>query len=90
MLEGKVAVIYGAGSIGSTVARAFVGAGARVHLAGRTRSTLDTVAGDIRATAADLHTDVVDALDPVAVRRHADRVAAEAGRIDISFNLIGV
>jgi 3-oxoacyl-[acyl-carrier protein] reductase len=89
MLEEKVAVIYGAGPIGAAVARAFCGAGAQVHLAGRTQSTLDAVAGEIRSDGADVHTHVVDALDAAAVRRHADAVAAEAGRIDISFNLIG-
>ena len=36
MLQGKTAVIYGgSGAIGGAVARAFVDAGARVHLAGR-------------------------------------------------------
>jgi 3-oxoacyl-[acyl-carrier protein] reductase len=88
MLEGKVAVIYGAGSIGSAVARAFAAAGARVHLAGRTQATLDAVAGDIREAGGDAHTAVVDALDPTAVREHADWVAAESGHIDICFNLI--
>jgi 3-oxoacyl-[acyl-carrier protein] reductase len=89
MLEDKVAMIYGAGPIGTAVARAFAGAGARVHLGGRTQSTLDAVAGDLRSGGADVQTHVVDALDPVAVRGHADRVAADAGRIDICFNLIG-
>jgi 3-oxoacyl-[acyl-carrier protein] reductase len=89
MLQGKVAMIYGAGSIGSTVAKAFAAAGAQVHLAGRTQATLDAVAGEIRAAGGDAHTAVVDALDPAAVRQHADRVAAEAGHIDICFNLIG-
>jgi 3-oxoacyl-[acyl-carrier protein] reductase len=89
MLQGKVAVIYGAGSIGSTVATAFAAAGAQVHLGGRTQATLDAVAGEIRAAGGDAHTAVVDALDPAAVRQHADRVAAEAGHIDICFNLIG-
>jgi 3-oxoacyl-[acyl-carrier protein] reductase len=89
MLAGKVAVIYGAGAIGTAVARAFAGAGAQVHLAGRTRPTLDAVADDLRSGGADVQTHVVDALDAVAVRRHADHVAAEAGRIDVCFNLIG-
>lgn len=89
MLEGKVAVIYGAGAIGAAVARAFGGAGARVHLGGRTQATLEAVASDVRSGGAEVHTHVVDAHDPVAVRRHVDRVAAEAGRIDICFNLIG-
>jgi NAD(P)-dependent dehydrogenase (short-subunit alcohol dehydrogenase family) len=42
MLENKTAVIYGGGgAIGGAVARAFADAGARVHLAGRSRARLD-------------------------------------------------
>jgi 3-oxoacyl-[acyl-carrier protein] reductase len=76
MLRDKVAIIYGAGSIGSAVARAFAGAGAQVHLAGRTQATLDAVAGDIRAVGGDVHVATVDALNPASVREHAYRVAA--------------
>ena len=48
MLEGKTAVIHGGGgAIGGAVARAFAGAGAHVHLAGRTRARLEAVAGEI-------------------------------------------
>lgn len=36
MLDEKVAVIYGAGSIGSAVAKAFVAAGSQVYVASRT------------------------------------------------------
>jgi 3-oxoacyl-[acyl-carrier protein] reductase len=89
LLGGKNAVIYGGGgSIGGAVARAFAREGARVHLAGRTLATLEAVAEDIRAARGAADTAVVDALDEGAVDRHADRVAAEAGGIDISFNLI--
>jgi 3-oxoacyl-[acyl-carrier protein] reductase len=89
VLENKVAVVYGAGSIGSAVAKAFAAAGAQVHLASRTKATLDALAGAISAGGGKVHTETVDALDPTSVREHADRVAAEAGRIDICFNLIG-
>ena len=45
LLEGKNAVIYGAGgAISGAVARAFAREGARVFLAGRTVATLDDVA----------------------------------------------
>ena len=89
LLEGKNAVIYGAaGSIGGAVARAFAGEGARVFLAGRTRETLDAVAGEIRSAGGEADTAVVDALDERAVDEHADAVAAEAGGIDISLNAI--
>ncbi len=89
MLEDKTAVIYGGGgSIGGAVARAFGREGADVHLAGRTQATLDAVAESIRAAGGSAETAVVDALDEHAVDRHADAVAAQAGGIDISFNLI--
>ncbi len=89
LLDGKNAVIYGAaGSIGGAVARAFAGEGARVFLAGRTRATLDEVAGDIRSAGGAAETAVVDALDARAVDEHADAIAAEAGGIDISMNTI--
>ena len=89
LLDNKSAVIYGGGgSIGGAVARAFAREGARVFLAGRTSTTLEQVAGAIRARGGVAETAVVDALDEQAVDRHADAVAAEAGGIDISFNLI--
>ncbi len=91
LLDGKNAVIYGAGgSIGGAAARAFAREGARVHLAGRTRETLEAVASEIRSssrTAAAAGTAIVDALDENAVDEHADAVAA-AGSLDISVNLI--
>jgi 3-oxoacyl-[acyl-carrier protein] reductase len=89
LLDDKNAVIYGAGgSIGGAVARAFGREGARVFLAGRTRATLDAVADEIRSAGGAAEVAEVDALDEKAVGEHADAVAAEAGSLDISFNLI--
>lgn len=89
LLDGKNAVIYGGGgAIGGAVTRAFAREGARVFLAGRTAATLEAVAEDIRAAGGAADTAEVDALDEEAVDRHADSIAAEAGGIDISFNLI--
>jgi len=89
LLEGKNAVIYGAGgSVGGAVARAFAREGARVFLAGRTQTTLDAVAEAIRSAGGTAETATVDALDEHAVDEHADAVAADAGAIDISFNVI--
>jgi NAD(P)-dependent dehydrogenase (short-subunit alcohol dehydrogenase family) len=48
LLDRRNAVIYGGGgAIGSAVARAFAREGATVHLAGRTRATLDAAADAI-------------------------------------------
>ena len=88
MLEGKIAVIHGGGgAIGGAVARAFADAGARVHLAGRSRARLEAVANDI-GDAADVAE--LDALDERAVVEHADAVAADAGGIDIALNAVSV
>ncbi|MBK3645544.1 SDR family NAD(P)-dependent oxidoreductase [Streptomyces sp. MBT33] len=81
LLIDKTAIIYGAGgSIGGAVARAFAAEGARLHLVGRTRETLEAVAADIK----DAEVAVVDALDEAAVEEHLARV----GDVDISFNLV--
>ena len=71
LLADKNAVIYGGGgSIGGAVARSFASEGARVFLAGRTESTLETVAEQIRAEGGAAETAVVDALDEKAVDEH--------------------
>jgi 3-oxoacyl-[acyl-carrier protein] reductase len=89
LLEGKTAVVYGGGgAIGGAVARAFAREGARVFLAGRTQAKLEQVAEAIRSAGGVAETAQVDALDEGSVDAHADAVAAAAGSIDISFNLI--
>jgi 3-oxoacyl-[acyl-carrier protein] reductase len=89
LLDGRNAVIYGAGgSIGGVSARAFAREGAKVFLAGRTRSTLDRLAEEIRAAGGAAESAVVDALDERSVDEHAAAVVERAGSIDISFNLI--
>jgi NAD(P)-dependent dehydrogenase (short-subunit alcohol dehydrogenase family) len=89
LLENKVAVIYGAsGPIGGAVAHAFAREGARVFLAGRTRAKLELVAGEIRSNGGAAEAAVIDALDEQAVDEYVDALVAQAGSIDISFNLI--
>lgn len=89
-LENKVAVIYGAsGPIGGAAARAFAREGARVFLAGRTKATLDALAGDIRAAGGVADIAGVDALDERAVDAFVDGTVARAGALDVSFNVIG-
>lgn len=91
MLQNKVAVIYGAGgAIGGAVARAFAREGARVFSTGRLRAPVETVARDIVASGGFAEAAEVDALDETAVDQHLQSVINQAGRIDISFNAIGV
>ena len=91
LLNNKNAVIYGGGgSVGGAVAFAFAREGANVYLAGRTLEALEEVAKQIRFAGGAAETAQVDALDEQAVDEHADAVAASAGGIDVSFNLISV
>ena len=87
MLKDEVAVIYGAGgAVGGAVARAFAAEGARLYLTGRRLASVEAVAADIgNAEAAE-----VDALDEQGVDSHLQSVVDEAGRLDISFDAIGI
>jgi 3-oxoacyl-[acyl-carrier protein] reductase len=89
LLEDKNAVIYGAGgAIGGAIAVAFAREGAAVHLVGRTPQRLEQVAAEVRRAGGTAETSQLDALDERAVDAHADAVAARAGSLDISINVI--
>jgi 3-oxoacyl-[acyl-carrier protein] reductase len=91
LLEGKTAVIYGAGgAIGGAVARAFAREGARVFLAGRTLAKVEAVAVEISAAGGGAEAARVDALDEQAVENHFDDVVGSAGGVDVLFNAIGM
>jgi len=91
LLENKIAVIYGAGgAIGGAVSRAFAREGARVFLTGRNLSKVDAVAKEIMAEGGMAESAEVGALDEHAIDRHLGWVIAKAGRVDISFNAIGI
>jgi NAD(P)-dependent dehydrogenase (short-subunit alcohol dehydrogenase family) len=90
-LRDKVAVIYGAGgAVGSAVARAFAREGAKLYLTGRQLAKVDGVAKDLSDEKTLVHTGEVDALDETSVERHIDTVLSKEGRIDISFNAVGI
>ena len=91
ILKNKVAVIYGAGgAIGGAVARAFASEGAKLFLTGRLRAPVEAVAKDIVSTRGSAEAAEVDALDEQAVDKHLQYVIDRAGRVDISFNAIGI
>jgi 3-oxoacyl-[acyl-carrier protein] reductase len=91
LLEGKSAIVYGGGgAIGGAIGAAFAASGARVHLAGRTRESLERAAAEIRGSGGRVATATFDVLDEAAVDQHADAVAAEAGGIDVSINTISL
>lgn len=91
MLAGKVALVHGGGgAIGGACARVFAREGARVFLAGRTLKKLEAVARDIEAAGGRASVAALDVFDERAVHAHADAVAAQAGRIDVLLNAIGI
>ncbi|HEV2173926.1 MAG TPA: SDR family NAD(P)-dependent oxidoreductase, partial [Nitrospira sp.] len=91
LLSQKHAVIYGAGgAIGGAVARAFAREGATVFLTGRNLKEAEGVADAIREASGSAFAAEVDALDEAAIEKHLGDVEASVGRIDISFNAVGI
>jgi NAD(P)-dependent dehydrogenase (short-subunit alcohol dehydrogenase family) len=91
MLRDKVAVIYGAGgAIGGAVARAFASEGANLFLTGRHLAPVEGVANEVVSAGGSAEAAQVDALDEQAVDKHLQSVTDKAGRVDISFNAIGI
>jgi NAD(P)-dependent dehydrogenase (short-subunit alcohol dehydrogenase family) len=91
ILKDKVAVIYGAGgAVGGAVARAFAAEGASLFLTGRNLAPVEVVAKEIAAAGRSAEAAEVDALDEQAVDTHLQSVIDTAGRVDISFNAVGI
>ncbi|MFP5343393.1 MAG: SDR family NAD(P)-dependent oxidoreductase [Candidatus Limnocylindria bacterium] len=89
-LDGLVAVIPGGGGgIGSALAEAFAGAGARVVVAGRTQQALDDVVARIEAAGGEALAVVADATVEADADRVVDETVARFGRVDILVNAVG-
>jgi len=89
-LENKVAVIYGNGAVGTTVARSFAREGAHVYLVGRTLSKLEAVSQQIKSLKGIVEIAQVDAMSEDSVDSHMEDVIKKSGKVDISFNAIGL
>jgi NAD(P)-dependent dehydrogenase (short-subunit alcohol dehydrogenase family) len=91
LLRDKVAVIFGAGgAIGSQVAREFSREGATVFLSGRHLEPVEKVAKEISSSGGIAEAAEVDALDEESVEKYVREIFEKTGKIDISFNAIGV
>ncbi len=91
MLKDKVAVIYGAGgAIGGAVASAFATEGAELFLTGRQLAPVEVVAERVVSAGGSAEAAEVDALDEKAVDKHLQSMIDKAGRVDISFNAVGI
>lgn len=86
-LKNKTAIIYSNGTVAAATAKAFAKEGAKVFLAGRTKSKLDAIA---KSSAGSIETAALDLLDEAAVERHFKTVVQKQGKVDISFNAIGL
>jgi NAD(P)-dependent dehydrogenase (short-subunit alcohol dehydrogenase family) len=89
-LKNKIAVVYGDGNIGSAIAKAFAKENAKVFLAGRTAAKLKKIAEEIKANGGIVETAQVDALNEEAIEKHFTEVLRITGKVDISFNTIGL
>ncbi len=89
-LENKVAVIYSDGTVGGAIAKSFAKEGAKIFLTGRTLKKLDALANEIKSSGGTIETTQLDALDEEAVEKHMSEIIKKTGKIDISFNAIGI
>jgi 3-oxoacyl-[acyl-carrier protein] reductase len=87
-LSGMTALITGAsGGIGSAVARALAGRGARVALSGTREEALEAVRSEIGGQSVVLSTNLSD---PAAVDALVPRAVEQLGKLDILVNNAGV
>lgn len=90
-LEGRVALITGAGSgIGRGAAVVFARHGAKVALVGRTEEELCDARDEIRAKGGQAECFVADVADATAIREAVEGCARRFGRLDIVFANAGI
>lgn len=90
-LQGKVAIITGAGSgIGRAAALLFAEEGARVAVADLSPSEGGRTAEEIQNKGGDASSVVVDVTQSAQVAKMVDRVLERFGQIDILYNHVGI
>ena len=89
-LEGRVALIPGGGGgIGSSLAEALAGAGAKIAVAGRTRESCEATVERVRAAGSEGLAITADATDEADCDRMVAETLKHFGRIDILVNSVG-
>jgi NAD(P)-dependent dehydrogenase (short-subunit alcohol dehydrogenase family) len=81
-MSAEVAIVVGAGALGSATAATLAGRGLAVVAVDRTEQALSELPGSIRR-------EVADTTDPAAAVRLIDRIAAEVGPPGVLVNTIG-
>src|SRR5256886_14471407 len=90
-LENQIAVVTGAGrGIGRAIALKFAGEGADVVCISRTEENSEKVANEIRTLGRKAWAHALDVSDAAAVTAAAEKILAEAGRVDMLVNNAGV
>jgi len=90
-LANQIAVVTGAGrGIGRAIALRFAAAGADVVCVSRTAQNSEKVAGEVKALGRKGWAFAVDVADSAAVSAAAERILAEAGRVDVLVNNAGI
>ncbi|MFO1487775.1 MAG: 3-oxoacyl-[acyl-carrier-protein] reductase [Verrucomicrobiota bacterium] len=90
-LANQIAVVTGAGrGIGRAIALKFAAEGADIVCVSRTQENSEKVANEVRALGRKAWAHAVDVSDSAAVNAAAEKILAEAGRLDILLNNAGV
>ncbi len=90
-LEGKVVLVTGAGrGIGRAIALAFASRGCRVAIIGRTQTTLDAVATEMRRRGGDALARVCDVTEKPAVETLRREIADRFAPVQILVNNAGI
>ena len=90
-LEGKVAIITGAGSgVGAACMKIFAAEGAKVVGVSRTKSNLEEVLAEVTDAGGEGHVVAVDLADPASASKVIDETVKKFGRLDILVNSAGV
>jgi gluconate 5-dehydrogenase len=89
-LEGRVAMVSGGGgALGSALAEALAGAGARVAVVGRTRASLDAAVERVAAAGGEGLAIVADATDESAAEAAVRTTVERFGPVGILVNAVG-
>jgi gluconate 5-dehydrogenase len=89
-LAGRTALIGGGGgAIGSALAEAFAGAGARIAVAGRTAESLEAAAERVRAAGSEALAVTADLTQESDCERVVAATVERFGRVDIVVNAVG-
>ncbi len=90
-IANQIAVVTGAGrGIGRAIALKFAAAGADVVCVSRTVENSEKVAAEVRALGRRAWALAVDVSDSASVTAAAEKILAEAGRVDVLVNNAGV